>query len=426
MPVTPLFSWQPGKQREVTLPEPSPTYCATLTMRQLRRPSLCCHDVAATNFRLLPNNRSTERTALRNDDDNANEGRELPSRPPPLNRIPEIPRAFSPLGHRGYTSRGDQDRPRPSTCDREQGFNYAAAGLKAFQLRHISFNGSLPVTTYISAYDRAVLTNLPLAMEGDAGEWMDGLPKSLLEDMDDSLDMWIDQLRLRFASNISDVLAKADALRHSFAEEDTLSVRQFLSRKVQLYREAGETSEDTAVHRMHRDLDPELALDVRLYAAGNTLADFQAWKQSQASIQSLIQARFATCFQPRDRDRFDMGRRFDAPATPRYAAYSAATTAGIARRLLEGPPNETALVPAAARRTAPPRYPCTHCGSSDHIDPDCSKHPRRVAAAARVVAKDLLRPTGAPTVPVMGFDDNGDDFPHADPLEGAENCLAGQ
>ncbi|OBT47114.1 hypothetical protein VE00_03059 [Pseudogymnoascus sp. WSF 3629] len=390
------------------------------------------------------------------DDDDADE---LPSRPPPLNRTPEIPRAFSPLGHCGYTSRGDQDRPRPSTRDREQGFNYAAAGLKAFQPRHISFNGSLPVTTYISRLRRmarcyskkAVLTNLPLAMEGDAGEWMDGLPQSLLEDMDDSLDMWIDQLRLRFSSNISEVLAKADALRHSFAEEDTLSVRQFLSQKVQLYREAGETSEDTMVRRMHRDLDPELARDSQVIAQSAT--SYRAWKQSQASIQSLIQACFASRPQPRDRDRFDMGRRFDTLATPRYAAYSTATaqattteqlatTAGITRQLLEGPPNETAAVPAAARRTAPPRYPCTHCGSLDHIDPDCSKHPRRVAAAARAVAKDLPRPAGAPTVPavhayyaeansappdedLMGFDDDGDEFPHADPLEGAENCLAG-
>lgn len=131
--------------------------------------------------------------------------------------------------------------------------------------------------------EKAVLTNLPLAMEGDAGEWMDGLPESLLEDMDDSLDMWIDQLRLRFSSNISEVLAKADALRHSFAKEDTLSVRQFLSQKVQLYREAGETSEDTMVRRMHRDLDPELARDVRLYAAGNTLADFQSQVIAQSA-----------------------------------------------------------------------------------------------------------------------------------------------
>lgn len=148
-----------------------------------------------------------------------------------------------------------------------------------------------------------------------------------------------------------------------------------------------------------------------------------------------------------------MGRRFDTPATPRYAAYSAATaqatttehlatTAGITRRLLEGPPNETAAVPAAARRTAPPRYPCTHCGSSDHIDPDCPKHPRHIAAAARAVAKDSPHPAGAPTVPavrayyaeadsaslnedLMDFDDDGDEFPHTHPLEGAENCLAG-
>jgi hypothetical protein len=30
-----------------------------------------------------------------------------------------------------------------------------------------------------------------------------------------------------------------------------------------------------------------------------------------------------------------------------------------------------------------------------------------------------------PDEDLMGFDHNGDDFPHADPLEGAKNCLAG-
>jgi hypothetical protein len=36
---------------------------------------------------------------------------------------------------------------------------------------------------------KAVLTNLPLTMEGNVGEWMDGLPKSLLESMDDLLEV---------------------------------------------------------------------------------------------------------------------------------------------------------------------------------------------------------------------------------------------
>src|SRR5690606_19859272 len=118
---------------------------------------------------------------------------------------------------------------------------------------HIRFDGTTPVTTYITrlqAMQRRystdkVLSNLPLAMEGDAGDWMDSLPAKLLEDMDSSLEVWFEQLRLRFAADISEVLAKADDLRHSFANEDTLSVRQYLSQKIQLYREAGETSEDT-------------------------------------------------------------------------------------------------------------------------------------------------------------------------------------
>jgi hypothetical protein len=59
---------------------------------------------------------------------------------------------------------------------------------------------------------KAVLTNLPLTIEGDIGEWMDGLLKSLLEEMDNLLNVWIKQLQLHFAANIFKVLIKANAL----------------------------------------------------------------------------------------------------------------------------------------------------------------------------------------------------------------------
>lgn len=47
--------------------------------------------------------------------------------------------------------------------------------------------------------------------------------------MGDDLETWFDQLKLRFAADVSDVLAKVNALRHSFADEDKLDVRSYMS-----------------------------------------------------------------------------------------------------------------------------------------------------------------------------------------------------
>jgi lipoprotein signal peptidase len=71
---------------------------------------------------------------------------------------------------------------------------------------------------------KAVLTNLPLAIAGNVGEWIDRLLKSLLQDINNSLNMWINQLCLYFVFNISKVLAKANTLQHSFIKENTLSI----------------------------------------------------------------------------------------------------------------------------------------------------------------------------------------------------------
>ncbi|OBT40663.1 hypothetical protein VE00_08675 [Pseudogymnoascus sp. WSF 3629] len=259
------------------------------------------------------------------DDDDADE---LPSRPPPLNRTPEIPRAFSPLGHCGYT--------RSSYIER------------LAKRQKIPWCVGCTVTSILSLH---------------------------------------------------------------------------------------ETSASMQQATLLRTSSPKSSRSLRLLTGHGS----RVRPPSRASSRPVLPPAL---------------NRATATDSTWYAAYSAATaqattteqlatTAGITRQLLEGPPNETAAVLAAARRTAPPRYPCTHCGSLDHIDPNCSKHPRHVAAAARVVAKDLPRPVGALTVlavrayyaeansappdeDLMGFNDDGNEFPHADPLEGAENCLAGQ
>lgn len=218
---------------------------------------------------------------------------------------------------------------------------------------------------------------------------------------------------MRFVADISDVLAKADALRHSFADEDSLDVRQYISQKVQFYREAGETSEDSIVRRVHRDLNPELSRDVRLHACGNTITRFQAdvITQAPSSRRAWTQTRsyFKTQAQPWATRPLlgainniprDHGRYLHL-STPEYEAarlrhqipYNAARQVTTAHPL-----TATHVTPAGPRADAAtstrypdtgirvPRrtpYPCTHCQSTDHIDPQCPQNPRQLRTATQ-------------------------------------------
>jgi hypothetical protein len=91
------------------------------------------------------------------------------------------------------------------------------AATRTFRPKHIRLDGSTPVVTYITRLqamarrytEATVLANLPLAMEGDASTWTEGLPHALLWRMDGSLEEWFTQLRFRFAIDISEVLAQA-------------------------------------------------------------------------------------------------------------------------------------------------------------------------------------------------------------------------
>src|ERR1700731_3883790 len=55
-----------------------------------------------------------------------------------------------------------------------------------------------------------------------------------------------------------------------------MDVREYISRKYGLYREAGETNQDNIVRRIHDGLDPTLAAAVPLRGTNNTMKDFQA------------------------------------------------------------------------------------------------------------------------------------------------------
>jgi hypothetical protein len=88
--------------------------------------------------------------------------------------------------------------------------------------------------------------------------------------MNRSLDLWIDQSLPRFKGNSAQALSEADAIRHSFTDKSKLTVREYITKKTQLYQEAGDEHEDLIVKRLHEGLDPTLALASRQIAQTST------------------------------------------------------------------------------------------------------------------------------------------------------------
>ena len=124
--------------------------------------------------------------------------------------------------------------------------------------------------------ERPVLATLPLCMKGRAATWFDGLEDEVATLMTESIEEWKIQLVRRFHTNPSQALVKADSMQHRFDDETEMDVREYISRKYGLYREAGETNQDNIVRRIHDGLDPTLAAAVPLRGANNTMNDFQA------------------------------------------------------------------------------------------------------------------------------------------------------
>ena len=221
---------------------------------------------------------------------------------------------------------------------------------------------------------------------------------------------------------------EADAMQHSYEMEDNgkgKSVRDYVTKKRALYIEAGERNEDLIIRRLHRGLDPMLASAVHLRTdRPNTFEHFTrevytqdpvaraAYDNQQKKIQdatkkqeeetkkrelSMITQRSRQQepqprFIPRDaarvigqrfaqETRYPYGQRYqspNAPYNPRYASQSpspaSSTAPAPAPRALPAP----APAPAPAQRppfTPYKPYPCTTCGSKDHIDPHCPIRP---------------------------------------------------
>jgi hypothetical protein len=77
----------------------------------------------------------------------------------------------------------------------------------------------------------------------------------------------------RFRKDPSIACAEVDNILHRFGGENS-DVREYIIRKIELYQEAEETSEDLIVRRIYAGLDPTLKTFVYLVRLGNTFDEF--------------------------------------------------------------------------------------------------------------------------------------------------------
>lgn len=352
-----------------------------------------------------------------------------------------------------------RDHSRRSHQRRDSSPPQDLAKVKRLRVDDLKFTGqpSYPVTSYVNRIeylaqtygDPPVLATLPLAMTDIAQTWFDSLSSSTRRAMNNSIDEWIDQLLRRFKSNASMALKQADNMRHTFADETTLDVREYITRKIQLYNEAGEDKEDLVVRRLHEGLDPTLAAQVPLKPYRNTIDDFCAkvysaepTARAQYNQYESMYARLARPqiperrpdraresrsdrFERQDRfdrqDRFERQDRLQRPSErPPSGPYQIPVEA--ARRLAQYPiatAQAVAAVPPvpkpaeAVPRTRREPYPCTHCGSKQHIDPQCPDRPRRTynnyGSAPSATPKKADRPPQSP-VPVHFAEESDEDY----------------
>jgi hypothetical protein len=360
-----------------------------------------------------------------------------------------------------YQSGHPQDRRQQQNLDH----TLDLSRVKRLRPEEVKYTGLTPVTSYINRIkyltrtygETVLLASLPMGMMEAAGDWFDSLSDATRDRMNTSLDEWIHQLLSRFKLNSARALATADRMRHTFADESQLDVRDYLTKKTQLYREAGEEQEDLIVKRLHEGLDPFLAAAAPLRPYDNTIADFTARIYLAEHIARAQFNAVTNISQPYARDngyssrhdagyeqngthnrrmerRDEPGRRNDeqarrresrpqsndtpfhipAEAARRIAGYqqapvqepitAAATTA--AQAVARGPtsPIPVRSIAIPARREP---YPCTHCGSKDHIDPHCPQRPLRPRTWDKKPAAPT--PTVAP-VHMVDYDDEDEEY----------------
>jgi hypothetical protein len=265
------------------------------------------------------------------------------------------------------------------------------------------YNGKTSVHVYIRRIqlrvneygERKVLAVLPLCMRDAAGEWYESIDDEVHDRLMVSVEEWCAQLRLRFQLNPIEAEQRANRLKHNFGREDILDVKQYITKKHSLLREAGYRG-PSVIYRIWRDLDP-LLMGIVSYEDTTTLEQFtqEVYKRIHpAKLQYYRQFGHPAGSRPYSNPQADENeprRARYAPRgfPPRAPLNTAGSQANIPRSRESGaafplnakdggkwdPPNQKAgEVQAGTSQRSPvkpprrPRYPCTLCGNPDHTD----------------------------------------------------------
>ena len=71
-------------------------------------------------------------------------------------------------------------------------------------------------------------------------------------------------------------MLEADSLCHSFATDTTLSLHEYIDKKIALYNEAGEMDEDAKARRLVMGVDPALSKLIDVHRFGVTIDEIKA------------------------------------------------------------------------------------------------------------------------------------------------------
>lgn len=328
-------------------------------------------------------------------------GRRYQAPPRQMGFIPSGRSAFhySPPRHAPCA---DPYRPSNARSDRTIAASFQRR-LKASDIQE--FDGDTSVNLFVRRIvsmvnrygEQEVLAVLPLCLKGNARIWYDTLSPTTLDEMDDSVDLWIQHLRARFQKNPLRADEEARRCKFSFAQEHKMDLRTYITQKQNLLVEAGVEDPHIIMQRLWQDLDPTLQMSV----APNpyfTLEDFiqqlyfqeyaaQRMWQQMSSMQNPYRGPYREERQENRQwqrnDIYGSPRRVyidePSPSSNRMPA-PALPSPTRNQRLITGKENNDRSwnqnpsgLPDKIKGRA--RYPCTHCNSMDHLDNACPQKP---------------------------------------------------
>ncbi|RMZ85681.1 hypothetical protein DV736_g6567, partial [Chaetothyriales sp. CBS 134916] len=322
--------------------------------------------------------------------------------PDPIGRILVVTESLAGNRNKSHLDRVERSAP-PSIRTRH---------LKPTEMS--KFSGKSSVESYLSRIESmaslygqdVVLEVLPLCMEDDAQIWYNGLTHDTKMKMNTNLDLWVHHLRLRFAKSRVQAGREMRNLKCIFGDPRRLPIAAYVSKKLELLREAGYRNDDDLSLHIWQDIDPilqgliplkpgmsvdELNSELVMAEWGAERAYYRQYPQRQQDSRNsdtrssskryvVLPRQGAPIMDPMSFNRQTyMPRAQYGQSRPTSTALVPATRPAVASTPAQPRSiayNSQAFPQRLGTGVRRPRYLCRKCGSPDHIDPDCDTQPK--------------------------------------------------